>query len=78
MWALRCSSRSTACGSPNLSEKNIEDVRVRELADGISEAQRMEIKEMTWLIEDIRANGVATTPEEADARPVPDFATAAK
>lgn len=56
----------------------IEDVRVRELADGIIEAQRTEIKEMTWLIDDIRANGIAATPEEADARPVPDFATAPK
>ena len=51
----------------------IEDVRVRELADEIIEAQRKEIKEMEWLIEDIRANGVAETYEEADARPVPDF-----
>jgi len=51
----------------------IEGVRVRELADGIIEAQRKEIKEMEWLIEDIRANGVAETQEEADARPVPDF-----
>lgn len=52
----------------------IEDPRVRELADGIIEAQRREIKEMEWLIEDIRANGVATSQEEADARPIPDFA----
>ncbi|MCB0032541.1 MAG: DUF305 domain-containing protein [Anaerolineales bacterium] len=51
----------------------IADVRVRELADEIIEAQRREIKEMEWLIEDIRANGVATTADEAEARPVPDF-----
>jgi hypothetical protein len=51
----------------------IEDPRVRELADEIIRAQRREIKEMEWLIEDIRANGVAETPEEAEARPVPDF-----
>lgn len=51
----------------------IEDVRVRQLADGIIEAQRREIKEMDWLIEDIRANGLAETAEEAAARPVPDF-----
>lgn len=51
----------------------IEDWRVRELADEIIEAQRREIKEMEWLIEDIRENGVARTPEEAEARPVPDF-----
>ncbi|NND44203.1 MAG: DUF305 domain-containing protein [Xanthomonadales bacterium] len=51
----------------------IEDVRVRALADRIIEAQRREIKEMEWLIEDIRANGVATSQAEADARPVPRF-----
>ena len=50
----------------------IEDVRVRELADGIIDAQRREIKEMEWLIEDIRANGVAATEEEANNRPVPE------
>jgi hypothetical protein len=55
----------------------IEDVRVRELADEIIEAQRREIrKEMEWLIEDIRANGMAETEAEADARPVPDFSGA--
>lgn len=51
----------------------IEDVRVCELAVEISEAQRREIFEMDWLIEDIQTNGVATTPEEADARAVPDY-----
>ena len=51
----------------------IEDVRVRELADGITAAQRKEIKEMDWLVQDIEENGPATTKEEADARPVPDF-----
>lgn len=51
----------------------IDDVRVRELADEIIEAQRREIKEMNWLLEDIRENGKATTQAEADARPVPDF-----
>ncbi len=51
----------------------IEDLRVRDLADRIIEAQRKEIKEMEWLIEDIRTNGVAETPEEAEARPVPEF-----
>lgn len=49
------------------------DVRVCELAVEISEAQRREIFEMDWLIEDIERNGVASTNEEADARPVPDF-----
>ena len=52
---------------------NIEDPRVRELADAIIRAQRREIKEMDWLIADIAENGPATTPQEADARPVPDF-----
>lgn len=51
----------------------IKDPRVRQLADEIIEAQRREIKEMEWLIEDIKTNGVADTEEEANARPVPDF-----
>ncbi|GAB2681114.1 DUF305 domain-containing protein [Thalassiella azotivora] len=49
------------------------DVRVCELAVEISEAQRREIDEMDWLIDDINRNGPATTPEEAEARPVPTF-----
>lgn len=53
------------------------DVRVCELAVEISEAQRREIDEMDWLIRDIRANGVATTAQEAQARPVPDFPASA-
>lgn len=52
---------------------NIEDKRVRELADGIIKAQRREIKEMEWLIKDIDQNGKATTDAEAAARPVPKF-----
>tara|TARA_R110002096_G_scaffold344921_2_gene537922 strand:- start:187730 stop:188269 length:540 start_codon:yes stop_codon:yes gene_type:complete len=51
----------------------IEDPRVRELADAIIEAQRKEIKEMEWLIADIRANGIAHSPTEAENRPIPDF-----
>lgn len=51
----------------------IEDVRVRELADAIITAQRREIKEMDWLIADIARNGVAVTQAEAAARPVPEF-----
>ncbi len=47
------------------------DVRVCRLAVEISEAQRREIDEMEWLIQDIRTNGPATTPQEAAARPVP-------
>lgn len=53
----------------------IEDVRVRELADAIIEAQRREIMEMDWLIDDIRENGIASTKAEAEARPVPEFET---
>lgn len=49
------------------------DVRVCELAVEISEAQRREIFEMEWLIEDIEQNGVAATSQEAEARPVPDY-----
>ncbi len=55
---------------------NIDDARVRELADGIIEAQRREIAEMEWLIDDIAENGVAATAADADARPVPDFTAA--
>lgn len=51
----------------------IRDPRVRRLADEIIEAQRREIKEMEWLIEDIRENGLARSQEEADRRPVPEF-----
>ena len=52
---------------------DIDDVRVRELADAIIKAQRREIKEMDWLIDDIEQNGPATTEAEAQQRPVPDF-----
>jgi hypothetical protein len=55
-----------------------DDVRVCELAVAISEAQRREILEMDWLIEDIEENGVAATPEEAEARAVPDYEVAAE
>ena len=51
----------------------IRDVRVRDLADEIIRAQRREIKEMAWLVEDIKQNGPATSESEAAARPVPDF-----
>lgn len=51
----------------------IEDVRVQKLAKGIMDAQRKEIKEMEWLINDIRENGLAETQAEAEARPVPKF-----
>ena len=51
----------------------IKDVRVRELADEIIEAQRREIKEMEWLISDIRENGLVTTQDELDGREMPEF-----
>jgi len=56
----------------------IEDQRVRDLADGIIAAQEKEIKEMDWLIGDIRANGVAATADEARERSVPDFSAASE
>ncbi len=52
---------------------NVDDYRVCELAVEISEAQRREIDEMDWLIEDIQENGAASTRAEAEARPVPAF-----
>ncbi|MFP5224619.1 MAG: DUF305 domain-containing protein [Actinomycetota bacterium] len=51
----------------------ISDVRVCQLAEGIIKAQNREIAEMQWLIDDIKENGPADTPEEAAARPVPEF-----
>ncbi len=52
---------------------SIKDPRVRKLADEIIKAQRKEIKEMEWLIEDIRENGIAKTQNEASTRAVPEF-----
>jgi hypothetical protein len=52
---------------------DIDDLRVRELADDIIAAQRREIREMEWLINDIRENGVVVTQQGANDRPVPDF-----
>lgn len=51
----------------------IRDVRVCELQVEIIEAQRREIAEMEWLIDDIARNGAAETFAEARERPVPDF-----
>jgi hypothetical protein len=56
----------------------IEDVRVCELAVEIIEAQRREIAEMEWLIDDIGDNGAAETATEAAARSVPEFTGTAK
>ena len=55
----------------------ISDVRVRELADSIIEAQRREIAEMKWLLDDIAAHGEAETEADAAARPVPEFEASA-
>jgi hypothetical protein len=52
---------------------NFEDVRVQKLADEIIEAQRREIAEMRWLVDDIAENGPATSQEEAEQRPVPEL-----
>jgi hypothetical protein len=52
---------------------DIDDVRACALANDIIRAQREEIAEMEWLIDDIAANGEATSSEQADARPVPRF-----
>ena len=51
----------------------IADHRVCELAVEIIEAQRREIAEMDWLIDDIEENGPAATAADAEARPTPDF-----
>lgn len=51
----------------------IQDVRVCELATEIIKAQRREISEMQWLIEDIGKNGYATTAKAAQQRSVPEF-----
>ncbi|MDT0691652.1 hypothetical protein RM549_17805 [Salegentibacter sp. F188] len=48
-------------------------LRTRELPDKIIKAQRREIMEMQWLINDIRENGIVETEEEKKERPVPDF-----
>lgn len=51
----------------------ISDMRVRQLADEIIKAQRREIAEMEWLLEDIDKNGIAATEAEAESRSVPEF-----
>ena len=49
------------------------DLRVLELADEIILAQRREIAEMEWLIDDIQENGEVRTEAELEARPIPEF-----
>lgn len=52
---------------------SINDLRVQKLAEEIIKAQRKEIKEMEWLIKDIRSNGPAETQKEVENRPLPEF-----
>ena len=52
---------------------DIDDVRVCELAASIIEAQKKEIREMQWLIQDIEENGEALTAAAAAEREVPEF-----
>lgn len=51
----------------------LEDVRVKELSEKIIRAQRREIREMTWLLEDIDRNGFVTSPDLLNGREVPEF-----
>jgi len=55
------------------SRANIEDQRVKTLANEIISAQEREIKEMKWLLQDIEKNGLVTSEDEALERAVPDF-----
>ena len=50
-----------------------DDVRACELAREISIAQRVEIDEMTWLIDDIANAGAATSSADAETRQIPEF-----
>ena len=52
---------------------DIDDLRVCELANEIIKAQRQEIAEMSWLIDDIAENGEATTRDAANERAAPTF-----
>ena len=52
---------------------DIDDVRVRELAEEIIRAQRREIAEMEWLLEDIARNGAVTAESQLPGREVPEM-----
>lgn len=52
---------------------DIDDVRVCRLAAAIIEAQKKEIREMQWLLEDIDENGEVLTAADAEQRQVPEF-----
>ena len=51
---------------------DIRDHRVCQLAEGIITAQRREIKDMEWLLDDIDEHGLARTAEDARRRPLPE------
>ena len=51
----------------------LRDVRVQELAQEIRDAQVQEIAEMEWLLDDIDENGLVTSEQEKQERPVPEF-----
>ena len=63
---------SDAEKSKNVRTKKAQAVS-KEVYDDIIKAQRREIKEMKWLIDDITTNGLALSEEAAKARPVPAF-----
>lgn len=50
---------------------DLQDLRVRELAQGIADTQVREIAQMEWLLDDIARNGKATSPAEAQRRSAP-------
>ena len=52
---------------------DIDDLRVRALADDIIAAQCREIAEIQWLIDDIRKHGKSRDAAAAAERPVPEF-----
>ena len=54
------------------SNAEFSDYRVAELAAEIVEVQEHEIALMEWLLADIKANGPARTPEDADRRAAPE------
>lgn len=49
----------------------IEDIRVKALSARIIDTQAREIKEMEWLMRDIKENGIVRTEADAASRPVP-------
>jgi hypothetical protein len=54
------------------------EIRMCELAVEIREAQRREISETDWPIDDIERNGVAAPAQVARARPVLEYAESAE